>query len=235
MTAPKSQLTAKLAAIYGEVGNLTKTGTNEAQRYKYAEAAEVANLVRPLFAKYGLTLIPSDATIIDAHEEAREGRTSTKYLTMLYRWTITDSETGETIPVVSVGSGFDSGDKAAYKCATGAFKYAIMTSLMLSAGDDAEIEKAEPAPRLDKNAPGAKASGPQDAPADRLITDAMRKKLFATAHGADLTDDQVKALMGLLVQKDSTHALTFSDFDRLLLAFSDPEKRALVEGMKVAA
>jgi hypothetical protein len=235
MTVANKSLISKLALIYGEVGNLTKTGTNEVQRYKYAEAAEVANLVRPLFSKHGLTLTPTDITVVDAHEESRDGKASMKYLTLVYHWTISDSTSGETLPIVSVGSGFDSGDKAAYKAATGAFKYAIMTSLMLSAGDDAENEKAEPAPRLDKNAPGAKASGPQDAPADRIITDAMRKKLFASAHGVGLTDAQVKALMGLLVQKDSTHALTFSDFDRLLLAFSDPEKIALVEGMKVAA
>jgi hypothetical protein len=94
--------------------------------------------------------------------------------------------------------------------------------------------KQGPEPALPKNAPGAKA-GPQQAPEERFITDAMRKKLFASAHSVGLTDVQVKALMGLLVQKDSTHALTFSDFDRLLLAFTDPEKVALVEGMKVAA
>src|SRR4051794_29463489 len=48
----------KLAAITGEVGVITKDGTNSEQKYKFIEYAAVAGRLRELFAKYHVVVIP---------------------------------------------------------------------------------------------------------------------------------------------------------------------------------
>jgi hypothetical protein len=63
-------------------------------------------------------------------------------LTLRFTWTLTDGETGETLSFQSIGTGADSGDKAAYKAATGALKYALLTGFLIPTGDDPESDIA---------------------------------------------------------------------------------------------
>lgn len=215
---------SKLAKVAGELENIQKTGQMEkgAGGYKFVQAAEIARILRPLFARESLTFVPIGATVLDLHDEEREGRSPLHYITVRYDWIITDGETGETISVSSIGTGFDTGDKFAYKAATGAQKYAYLTALMLGSTDDAEAVQDTDEPRLPKNAPGAKAPAPAAAPAaSGPINEAMRKKLFAKGHDKGLTDDQIRYVVGMVVAKHSTKDLTVAEFDKLVHALDD--------------
>jgi hypothetical protein len=52
--------------------------------------------------------------------------------------TFVDSETGASLTVSMPGTGMDTMDKAPYKGATGAIKYALMKAFNISTGDDPE-------------------------------------------------------------------------------------------------
>ena len=59
---------------------------------------------------------------------------------MNYRFV--DARSGEELTVRVPGEGADAGDKAPYKAMTGALKYALLQSFLLSTGDDPEDERA---------------------------------------------------------------------------------------------
>lgn len=50
---------------------------------------------------------------------------------------------GETMNVTAIGEGIDSGDKASYKAATGALKYALRQSFIIETGDDPDKTSSE--------------------------------------------------------------------------------------------
>ena len=59
---------------------------------------------------------------------------------MNYRFV--DARSGDELSVRVAGEGADPGDKAPYKAMTGALKYALLQSFLLSTGDDPEDEHA---------------------------------------------------------------------------------------------
>lgn len=238
---------SKLAKIAGELENIQKTGQMEkgAGGYKFVQASEIARILRPIFARESLTFVPTSAVVLDLHDEERDGRSPIHYITVRYDWLVTDGETGESLEVVSIGSGFDTGDKAAYKAATGAQKYAYLTALMLGSTDDAEAvqdtdeertTKAEPvggAPREPKNAPAAKA--PPTVARSTGISDSMRKKLFAKSHDKGLTEDQLRYVVGMIAQKHSTKDLTVAEFDKVIHALDEESMIAQAKDVKGVA
>jgi hypothetical protein len=60
---------------------------------------------------------------------------------MNYRFV--DARSGEELTVRVAGEGADPGDKAPYKAMTGALKYALLQSFLLSTGDDPEDDRAD--------------------------------------------------------------------------------------------
>jgi hypothetical protein len=83
-------------------------------------------------------------------------------LTLRFTWTITDGDTGELFSFQSIGTGSDSSDKAAYKAATGALKYALLTAFLIPTGDDPENDSndkviADAAQKIFGAKPAAKA------------------------------------------------------------------------------
>lgn len=135
MTEAKKSLAGKLAKIYEAVGYVQKTGTNQAQGYKYVQAAEVAAIVREQLSKLNVIMTPTNIDVVS------EGLTPSQkqvLLTLRFTWTLTDGDTGESISWQSIGTGSDATDKAAYKAATGALKYALLTGFLIPTGDDPE-------------------------------------------------------------------------------------------------
>jgi len=138
MTQPV-KLAAKIAKVMEAVGYVAKTGTNSAQGYKFVQASAVADKVREQLVKFNISMTP---TAIDVISEGLTPSGKQALLTLRFTWTLTDGESGETISFQSVGTGADSGDKAAYKAATGALKYALLTGFLIPTGDDPEADLA---------------------------------------------------------------------------------------------
>ena len=138
MTQPV-KLAAKIAKVMEAVGYVAKTGTNSAQGYKFVQASAVADKVREQLTKLNVSMTP---TAIDVISEGLTPSGKQTLLTLRFTWTLTDGDSGETISFQSVGTGADSGDKAAYKAATGALKYALLTGFLIPTGDDPEADAA---------------------------------------------------------------------------------------------
>ena len=133
------RLAAKIAKVMEAVGYVAKTGTNSAQGYKFVQASAVADKVREQLVKFNISMTP---TAIDVISEGLTPSGKQALLTLRFTWTLTDGESGETISFQSIGTGADSGDKAAYKAATGALKYALLTGFLIPTGDDPEADLA---------------------------------------------------------------------------------------------
>jgi len=131
------KLAAKIAKVMEAVGYVAKTGTNSAQGYKFVQASAVADKVREQLSKLSVSMTPTN---IDVISEGLTPSGKQALLTLRFTWTLTDGETGETISFQSIGTGADSGDKAAYKAATGALKYALLTGFLIPTGDDPESD-----------------------------------------------------------------------------------------------
>ena len=136
MTQP-IKLAAKIAKVMEAVGYVAKTGTNSAQGYKFVQASAVADKVREQLVKFNVSMTP---TSIDVISEGLTPSGKQTLLTLRFTWTLTDGDSGETLSFQSVGTGADSGDKAAYKAATGALKYALLTGFLIPTGDDPEAD-----------------------------------------------------------------------------------------------
>jgi hypothetical protein len=103
------------------------------------QASAVADKVREQLSKLSVSMTP---TQIDVISEGLTPSGKQALLTLRFTWTLTDGETGETLSFQSIGTGADSGDKAAYKAATGALKYALLTGFLIPTGDDPEVDAA---------------------------------------------------------------------------------------------
>ena len=135
MAEAKTSLASKIAKVMQAVGYVEKGGTNSAQGYKFVQASAVADKVRAELTKLNVTLTPTN---IDVISEGLTPSGKQTLITLRFTWTLTDGDTGETITWQSVGTGSDATDKAAYKAATGALKYALLTGFLIPTGDDPE-------------------------------------------------------------------------------------------------
>ncbi|KKN69829.1 hypothetical protein LCGC14_0436530 [marine sediment metagenome] len=134
------KLAAALANIAGECGVILKTGDNTHQRYTYASDSDLKKQLQPLFAKYGITIVPRG---IDATwDEAKQKNATAARCRMQVTYTIAH-ESGEMMQAVAFGEGINNGDKAAYVAQTGAYKYLVRTIFAVPTTDDAE--QASPA------------------------------------------------------------------------------------------
>lgn len=143
MTEAKPKgLVTKLSTIMGELGNIKKEGFNKAQNYRFVRESDVVAALVPLLAKHHIFLHQTVAS----HDRSPLYTTQsgmTMWLTTVFvdfQWI--DGDSGETVPVGTfVGYGADTGDKGVYKALTGAEKYALMKTFLISTGDDPEADE----------------------------------------------------------------------------------------------
>lgn len=140
-----------LSACYREVvGYVQKKGRNTAQNYNFANEQTFLDHIRPALVKYFITIAPVKVEIV-ANETIkvpkfdRDGkpageRTDRRVLGI---WTYRFSRGDSHLEITGLGEGIDSGDKASYKAATGAYKYALRQAFMIATGDDPEIARED--------------------------------------------------------------------------------------------
>lgn len=135
----------KMAHIMGQIGLMDKEGENKFHRYKYWSDDQISGYFRSWFARLGITFrVSVESFDIREHETKSEGRS---FLTTgVYRFTLTDVKSGETISDTMLGQGDDPGDKGSNKAVTGATKYWLLKTFLIG-GEDAEEDE-----RTDKRA-----------------------------------------------------------------------------------
>ena len=131
-------LREKFAEVRRRLGYIQKRGHNERHNYSYVTAADLAGSVGDILAELGVVVIPQLQSI--STETPRSSSDRIARVVMNYRFV--DARSGEELTVRVPGEGADPGDKAPYKAMTGALKYALLQSFLLSTGDDPEDERA---------------------------------------------------------------------------------------------
>jgi hypothetical protein len=147
-------LAKKLVQVVGSVsGKVGKSGYNSHQKYNYVMEADLLDAVREEIVKAGIVITSSVESV------ERDGNITTVKL----KHTLIDAESGESFEVWSAGQGADNQDKGVFKAITGANKYFLLKTFLLSGDDDPENDGAKaPAPQQAK-APVMKVAAPKPA------------------------------------------------------------------------
>lgn len=130
----------KLALVKKKLGDVPKTGWNDFQNYAYHTESDVLSALKPLLDEVGLDIIPSlDWDHSDKLPPIyREGDITT----VLTKYTIVDSDTGENFVCYWAGQGQDKADKGGNKAFTSAGKYFLIKLFRIATDEDADKEGA---------------------------------------------------------------------------------------------
>lgn len=118
------EITKSLCAITAEIGSIAKSKKNQQQGYSFRGVDDLMNSLHPLFAKYGVLMVP------EVLESTREERVTAKgsalisaILKVKYHFVSMD---GSEITATVIGEGMDTADKASNKALAVAFKYVAL-------------------------------------------------------------------------------------------------------------
>jgi len=118
----------------------TTVGKGTKGEYKAVGEKDVLNMVKPLFKKEKLIIMPVEGDITEHVDRtiayAKEGTRSITQLKVYFD--ITDVETGESTRIVGFGNGADSQDKGSGKAFTYALKTALQKSFLMFSGEDTD-------------------------------------------------------------------------------------------------
>lgn len=137
----KTHVTSALLAVAKSLGWIEKRGRNEAQKYDYVQAADVAAELREKLYAAGIFVSATVGLPITKEYEGNNLK-KVRITTVLVSWCFTDTASGEFLIVNVPGEAMDAGDKAIYKAMTGSLKYALMLNFLLPTGDDPEKDSA---------------------------------------------------------------------------------------------
>lgn len=135
----RTKIAKKLVLVMEECSHILKQGVNEYHKYTYATAEDVLSKVNSSLTKNRIVsiVIPYLQSLTDVQN--LKGHTE-HLATVQVKIELIDSESGESVKFVGIGSGQDVGDKAVMKAQTAAIKYAYMMSLCIATGDDPESD-----------------------------------------------------------------------------------------------
>lgn len=134
-------LVAKMAKVMEDIENLEKKGFNEFYKYHYTRAEDIFAMVRKHLSKQKIMAFSNIESLKTKKVETKKGVSIQADVDLSL--TFIDGDSGASITVYYMGTGLDSGDKYLYKAYTGALKYALKDTFLMSAGDDVEEDSPE--------------------------------------------------------------------------------------------
>ena len=137
-------LAMKLARVMAQVRNVPKRGRNDFHKYDYIMESDLVDALRSKLAEEGVAILSS---VREHHiTQSADHRGRAQYLsTVTLDVTFIDGDSGDSMTTTWIGQGSDAGDKGYYKAYTGAFKYALMKTFLVT-GED-EVPTARPLPQ----------------------------------------------------------------------------------------
>ena len=136
-------LATKMARVMAEVCQVPKNGRNSFLDYSYIMESDLVDSLRGKLAEQGVAIFPS--ILEHAMTSAKDHRGKPQLMaTITLELTFVDGDSGDEFSTTWVGQGMDQGDKGYYKAYTGAFKYALMKTFLVTGEDGAD---EVPAPR----------------------------------------------------------------------------------------
>lgn len=182
-----------MAAVMADISKvgIGKDQVNQQQRFKYRGVDDVMNALAPLLAKHGLLIIPRVQERTVTERESKSG--GTLFHTVLrVDFDFVAASDGSKHTATVIGEAMDSGDKAANKAMSIAYKYAAFQAFCIPLeGTDPDAESHEVKhPPLPTHAEAIKAH------LDHSRTDAA-VQIFA-----GLTRDEKRAVWGRLTKAE---------------------------------
>lgn len=108
------KLAVKLIEVMKACKYVVRNGVNVFHKYKYATSTDVLEKVNAAFTKQGIATIVVPEIVQDSTITTAKG-TVEHLVTVEIAVTLTDSDSGESVIIKSLGSGQDAGDKAIAK------------------------------------------------------------------------------------------------------------------------
>lgn len=140
MATQPSKIAAKLVQVMKACAYVQKDAENKEQKYKYVSAAAVLEKVNAALVEANMVSIPEFSVVSEKEKPTARGGVW-QLVTVQCKMTIIDADSGETLTVVSLGTGTDPGDKASAKAQTMAIKYAWLTALNIETGDEPSADE----------------------------------------------------------------------------------------------
>ena len=140
MTEKQKKLAQKLVNVMKACAYVQKDSENKEQKYKYVSAAAVLEKVNAALVEANIISIPKFSLVSEKEKSTSRGGVW-QLVTVQCELQIIDAETGESVTVISLGTGTDPGDKAPAKAQTMALKYAWLTALNIETGDDPSADE----------------------------------------------------------------------------------------------
>ena len=134
-TMARKPLALKMARVMAEVRHVPKNGRNDFHKYDYIMESDLVDRLRGKLAEQGVALLPSIREHVSSQINDHRGKPQ-NLATITLDITFVDGDSGDSFTTSWVGQGVDSGDKAYYKAYTGAFKYALLKTFLVTAEDD---------------------------------------------------------------------------------------------------
>lgn len=220
-------LHAKLSEVIQEVEYIQKTGVAPRQMggYSFVEAGKIAAKLRIALASRGVTMLPEHIEQVGKILESETSSGKVMFIqTVKTTWRLTDSETGETAVIQSMGTGGDIGDKFSPKAQTNAMKYALQVGFLLETGDDPEkFDLSDEVPQgpgvevTGSNVPGVRQGGRQ-----AKVTNVQLDEIRRHAKRLDMAPGTLATLIGANLggkAPEIDDEESISDQQRTVLAF----------------
>jgi len=152
-----------------EIGSIAKDSKNGFHGYEYTSEAAVTATFRESMAANGLHVKSCEIVSFQQCEiPAKLG--SLRMVTVHVRYYFADDDGEQYGPYEAIGSGADSGDKAAMKAMAAARKYALSQAALISWGDDPEADNRTDMATASRSAkPGKHPDKPSNLNDDELL------------------------------------------------------------------
>lgn len=220
-------LAKKMAEVLADVTRVPKRGRNDFHKYDYVTESDLVDHIRDKLAEKGVAIFPSVREHFTETIEDNRGRA--QYLTTItLDVTLIDGESGDIMTTSWVGQGLDNADKGYYKAYTGAVKYFLMKTFMISTGDDPELDTYREAPprRQQPQAPARQ-------PAPKASKPAPQERPTRPANPEERQND-VMAEFGALLE-ESVDTATHKAFEALYVKRLGAKSLGDIDPNRVAA
>lgn len=116
--------------------SVTKNGYNSFQKYKYSTESDILEVIKDKLVKHNLVITNSVENLQQVGDITN----------VSMKFTLVDIDSGEYASFTYWGSGQDKGDKGLYKAYTGAMKYFLSKTFLISTDDDPENDSKDVKP-----------------------------------------------------------------------------------------
>lgn len=139
-------IASRLNTVMELVASIEKDGTmaGVAGGYKYLSEEKIVSVMHSAFTKAGLVIYPIAMDILDNRTVVVGQQGKEHMITrIMVSYQLAEVEGGDTAIITALGEGQDGGDKCLNKAMTGAYKYALRQTCMISSGDDPDHESSK--------------------------------------------------------------------------------------------